>query len=122
MMMSKTFLNLANRLISYVVIVSLCVAGGYAAYALWDNGLVYAAVDHVNEEMLELKPEAEDSSPTFDELLAINSDVVGWITIDNTNMDYPILQGETNLSYINTDVYGDFSLAGSIFLDSRNDS
>lgn len=31
-----------------------------------------------------------------------------------------MLQGETNLTYINTDVYGKFALAGSIFLDSRN--
>lgn len=31
------------------------------------------------------------------------------------------MQGKTNLTYINTDVYGKFALAGSIFLDSRND-
>lgn len=37
-------------------------------------------------------------------------------------IDYPILQGEDNLSYINTDVYGSFALAGSIFLDSRCDN
>lgn len=29
------------------------------------------------------------------------------------------MQGENNFSYINTDVYGNFSLSGSIFLDSR---
>lgn len=30
------------------------------------------------------------------------------------------MQGETNLTYINKDVYGNFALAGSIYLDSRN--
>ena len=68
--------------------------------------------------MLKLKP-AEDS-PSFEELLAINPDFKGWVTLDGTNIDHPILQGKTNLSYINTDVYGNFSLAGSVFLDSRN--
>ena len=32
------------------------------------------------------------------------------------------MQGEDNLSYINTDVYGEFALAGSIFLDSSCDN
>ena len=34
---------------------------------------------------------------------------------------YPVLQGEDNLTYINKDVYGNFALAGSIFLDSNCD-
>ena len=58
----------------------------------------------------------------FDELKAINPDVNGWLTMPETAIDYPLVQGETNYSYINTDVYGEFALAGSIFLDSRNDN
>ncbi|MCC8067077.1 MAG: class B sortase, partial [Clostridiales bacterium] len=42
------------------------------------------------------------------------------ITLDNTEIDHPIVQGENILSYINTDVYGNFALAGSIFLDPAN--
>lgn len=121
MIKSKFILMAANTLLSAVVVVSLCISGAYAAYALWDNSLVYAAVDDVQADMLNLKPEIQEGGPSFDELIAINSDVVGWVTIDNTSMDYPIVQGETNLSYINTDIYGDFALGGSIFLDSRND-
>lgn len=41
---------------------------------------------------------------------------------DHTNIDQPILQGKDNLSYINTDVYGNFAMAGSIFLDSGCDN
>lgn len=122
MKISKFILKAANTLVSYVVVISLCIAGVYAVYALWDNSRVYAAVDDVQDDMLKLKPDMTDGRPSFEELLAINPDVVGWITIDNTNMDYPVLQGETNLTYINKDIYGEFALAGSIFLDSRNDS
>ncbi|MBP5236563.1 MAG: class B sortase, partial [Clostridia bacterium] len=57
---------------------------------------------------------------SFDELHAVNPDVCGWVTLDGTQIDYPVLQGETNLSYINTDVYGNFALAGSIYIDCRN--
>lgn len=58
----------------------------------------------------------------FEELKAINPDVNGWVTMPGTAIDYPLVQGKTNFSYINTDVYGNFALSGSIFLDSRNDN
>lgn len=61
---------------------------------------------------------ADDS--LFGQLKAINQDITAWITLPGTAIDYPVMQGDTNYSYINTDVYGNFALAGSIFLDSRN--
>ena len=63
--------------------------------------------------------EEPDDSP-FGQLKAINKDITAWLTMPGTAIDYPVLQGTTNYSYINTDVYGNFALAGSIFLDSRN--
>lgn len=68
-------------------------------------------------------PEAvyEAYGAPFDELIAINPDVNGWLTMPGTAIDHPLVQGQTNYSYINTNVYGEFALSGSIFLDSRND-
>ena len=65
-------------------------------------------------------PESSYDTP-FDALRAINTDVNGWVTMPGTAIDFPLVQGETNFTYINTDVYGNFALSGSIFLDSRND-
>ena len=119
--MAGLILKAANSLLNFIIIVSLLLAGTYAGYALWDNNQVYAAAEHVQADMLKLKPELTENEASFEELLTINKDVCAWVTVDNTNIDFPVLQGETNLSYINTDVYGNFALAGSIFLDSRND-
>lgn len=132
MNLARAILRAANALVSLAVAVCLTVSGAYACYALWDNQQVYSAAENVQLEMQKLKPKveqttdqadapAEPAPPSFDELLAVNEDVCAWLTIDNTKIDYPVLQGETNLDYINTDVYGNFALAGSIFLDSRND-
>lgn len=119
----RFFLKAANSLVSLAVILFLTVAGVYSGYALWDNAQVYAAVDDVQSELLKLKPDAEEEEgASFEELLAINPDVCAWLTLDGTEIDYPIVQGEDNLSYINTDVYGEFALAGSIFLDSSCDN
>lgn len=121
--MARWILKAANSLLNLIVMFSLLVAGTYAGYALWDNNQVYAAAQNVQADMIKLKPVIEDSGEkgaSFEELLAVNPDVCAWVTVDNTNIDFPILQGETNLTYINKDVYGDFALAGSIFLDTRN--
>lgn len=111
-----------NSFVSLLVIVALLTAGVYAAYALWDNQQVYEEARDVQLQMQELKPDTgdTDSGPSFAELQTINPDVCGWITMDGTQIDFPVVQGETNLTYINTDVYGSFALAGSIFLDCRN--
>lgn len=118
---SRFFLKAANSLFSLVVFLCLGIAGLYAAFALWDNNRVYTAAGDVQADMIKIKPTVEeDGGASFEELLAINPDVCAWVTLDNTKIDYPILQGETNLTYINTDVYGNFALAGSIYLDTRN--
>ena len=66
-------------------------------------------------------PTEEPADDTlFGQLKTINQDITAWITLPGTAIDYPVMQGDTNYSYINTDVYGNFALAGSIFLDSRN--
>lgn len=100
-----------------IVAVLLMLLAVYAGYALWDNQQVYAAAAEVRTSLLELKP-AEDE-PSFAALRAVNPDVCAWVTLDGTGVDYPVVQGEDNLTYVNTDVYGNFSLSGAIFLDSR---
>ena len=86
---------------------------------------LYASVDalHVYQtardtSILKFKPEiAEKNEETLRQL---SEDAVAWLTIDDTDIDQPIMQGKTNDSYLNKDPYGEFSLSGSIFLDSRN--
>ena len=53
----------------------------------------------------------------FDALKKINPDVVSWITIPGTNIDYPLLQGKDNNQYLHKDMEGRDSVAGAIFLD-----
>ena len=52
----------------------------------------------------------------------LSDEAVGRIIIDNTSINYPIMQGENNFKYLNTSPTGENSLVGSIFLDYRNSS
>ena len=118
MSISRIALGLTDRLLRAAAALLAAVVGLYSAYALWDNARVYTAADDVRADMLRLKPDHEtDGGASFAELRAVNGDVRAWLTLDGTAIDYPVLQGTDNMTYLNRDVYGRFALAGSIFLD-----
>lgn len=54
----------------------------------------------------------------FEALYAQNSDLIGWIKMADS-VDYPVLYRD-NSFYMDHDFYGQYSQAGSIFLDARN--
>ena len=56
----------------------------------------------------------------FDELKEINKDTIGWLKVNNTNIDYPVVQGEDNDYYLNRDYYQNKNRHGWIFVDYRN--
>ncbi len=47
-----------------------------------------------------------------------NEDIVGWIEIENTNINYPVLQGENNEYYLTHNYKKEKSEKGSIFLSA----
>ena len=56
----------------------------------------------------------------FKALKSVNDDVVGWIYCEGTQINYPVLQGETNDTYIRTLYTGEGHPSGSIFVDANN--
>ena len=56
----------------------------------------------------------------FASLRMVNEDVVGWVYIEDTKINYPILQGRDNRHYVSTLIDGQYNGAGSIFMDYRN--
>lgn len=59
---------------------------------------------------------------SFEELLAINPDTVAWLTIDDTHIDHPVVQGKDNYEYLNIAFTGEEYAGGSLFLDKDNSS
>lgn len=56
----------------------------------------------------------------FAALQEINPDVSGWIYIPGTNVNYPIMSSTEKEKYLRKDIYGNKSVAGSIFTDWNN--
>lgn len=57
----------------------------------------------------------------FVDLHKINEEIVGWISIEDTKVNYPILQAEDNAYYLDKNYQHEKTAAGSIFMDFRND-
>lgn len=112
--------RVSNRILNIIVGILTLILFLYGAYCLWDT-YVTARGAFISDDLLEYKPiPGQEENPTLDELMAINPDVVGWLTVDDTHIDYPVVQGENDMEYINKDVYGEFALPGSIFLSCVN--
>lgn len=61
----------------------------------------------------------DEKKLTYAEYRALNSDVVGWIKIKDTNVDYPIVQSHDNEEYLTLTPTLVESKAGSLFVDSH---
>ena len=82
----------------------------------------------LNQELQENIPNIEiDTSEEIDvnkevfktiiDLQKENTDVKGWIKINDTNINYPLLQGLDNDYYLNRNYQKEYSSYGSIFID-----
>lgn len=112
----RLFIALANSIVDMAVLVCLLLLIAVGAYGLWDNELMVQGADQSN--YAEYQP--TENPLSFQELQKLNPDVFGWLEVYGTNINYPLLQGEDNDKYVHTDVMGNYSASGSLFLDYRN--
>ena len=56
----------------------------------------------------------------FDELSGINNETVGWLTVNNTKVNYPVVQHTDNDFYLKKDFNKNKNSYGWIFMDYRN--
>ena len=72
------------------------------------------------EEVIIEENNEEISVVDWQKLENINKDIIGWIKIDNTNIDYPILKDDDSLKYLNRSYDGKYNKNGSIFTLNNN--
>lgn len=97
-------------LITNLLLLSILAYCGYNVYIKFKD---YKQADITYEKVRKLKKE---------DLSNINPNFRFWITVENTNIDYPVLQGTDNNFYLDKDIYKNKLGSGSIFMDYRNKS
>lgn len=104
-MLLNTVLCLAAALLLFI-----------SGYSLLDN--YYIEQQAVDPTLLAYKPSLSGQDKAA--LMITLEGQVGWVCIDDSYIDFPVMQGSTNFEYLNKDPYGNFQLSGSIFLDYTN--
>lgn len=116
----KILINIIRKIsrgIDYLILILSFIILFIGAYSIWDTHQVQEIASTEEYEMY--KPE-KSNLLSYEKLIELNNEVIGWIDIYGTKVDYPIVQAKDNDKYLNTTVLGEFSTAGSIFLDCRN--
>ncbi len=97
---------------------------GYLAYTYWKadseyNDVAERALDE--EQVTAPGTTLADMTVDWDYLRSINSDVVAWVYVPGTRINYPVVQGVDNDEYLHKSFSQDESFGGrggSIFLDA----
>ena len=66
-------------------------------------------------------PMTEIDDFDYQSLLYENSDCIGWLKIEGTDISYPVVQGEDNEFYLHHDFQKRYAICGTLMLDCRND-
>ena len=114
----KHIVRTLSRTVDNAVLLTLLVCLMFAAYALWDTHQMLAAADANNYQTY--KPTNEETK-SFEDFRAMNNDVIGWLTIYDTTIDYPVLRSpNSNDDYLSKNPEGEWEGSGSLFLDHHN--
>lgn len=101
----KIFKSIINIVLTLIIVI--------CAYKIIHQLKEYNDADKVYNLIREEKEES-------DNLFEKNIDYRGWIKIDNTNINYPILQGQDNEGYLYKDINNEYIVSGSIFMNYLN--
>ena len=114
----------AGRVVSVLLFV-IGIALIVAAAGMWiHNQWQYHEQDRINEELATFADVSDNgtTAPQVDwaDLKAVNDEVVGWLQIPGTAVNFPVYQGPDNEKYLHTSAEGEYSLGGQVFMDAEN--
>ena len=115
-----------SKFIIPVLLLGTLIISAYQLYQIYRD---YAAEKAIHDMALEYRPEdtaSADGEPKEEiinqsilDFQAKYPDVVGWLTIDGTNIDYPFVWYSDNAFYLRRDLEKKYAQAGTLFMDYR---
>ena len=119
------------KLCSFLIIVGIISTVGYIFV---NNYRSFQEVSTIQDEVANIIEKEEtngtDESQTEEGLVIkntyisslqqINPDIIGYLKVNNTNIDYPVVTAEDNRYYLKKNLYQEDDINGWIFMDFRN--
>ncbi len=104
-----------------IFILSICAIIYYFYNANKDKNKYQDVLNNINIDEEQVTEERTERMLQVEELKKENQDIVGWIEIEGTNINFPVLQGTDNQYYMEHTYTKEYSKGGSIFLDKSYD-
>ena len=122
--MSMKVKSFIRNIITICLIIVICICG----YKIYSKLYEYKKADNIYNDLRKEKNYTNKNSSNKTnknkensiDFSHINKDFVCWINIENTNIDYPVVQSKDNSYYLHRDIYGNYLYAGTTFLDYRD--
>lgn len=110
--------EISRKIIFWLALLAFIVAGANIAYyyinpLIQQNKLNTVATDYHKEHSENYY--SSEINPKFASLYKKNKDIIGWITVGGTNIDYPVMQSEDEDFYLRRNFDKSDSREGSIF-------
>ena len=107
----------------YTILMLICIGVFiFALYNVVNILLEYKEIEDFYDDTIDEYVELDDKGVVtyvdLPKLISKNTDVKGWIYIEGTTINYPLLQGPNNDYYLYINYDGNYSEAGSIYIDS----
>ena len=86
-----------------------------------DGDLADSAAEGKDAEEVRM---GEDKVAVLEEYAGLyeeNEDMAGWLSVEGTKIDYPVMQGEDDEYYLHHDFYGQESKYGCLYVRNRAD-
>lgn len=111
--------NGALNVITVCLIGIILVSGYKIGKTMWEYQVAKSAYTKISEKTAKVDPKQFTGVVDWKALKKVNPDVQGWLYQKGTVINYPVVQGTDNDTYLHTRFDKQWSGGGTLFVDSR---
>lgn len=118
----KKLFNVVMRIIELIFLI-LLVYSSINIFKWYNNNKENKQIINEIAESVTINQDTNEEKKykiNFEELKQKNSDTVAWLKVENTNIEYPIVQANNNSYYLTHNFDKKYNVAGWIFADYKN--
>lgn len=114
----------SNKILIIILILIFLAIFTVCLYFIIKDFKEYEENEQLTEELIddviEINPETDETTIDWNNLKSINNDIIGWIEIEDTKINYPILQDNSKLYYLRHSYNKQYNSSGSIFTTNES--
>lgn len=119
---TKKLFNVVMRIIELIFLI-LLVYSSINIFKWYNNNKENKQIINEIAESVTINEDTNEEKKykiNFEELKQKNSDTVAWLKVENTNIEFPIVQANNNSYYLTHNFDKKYNVAGWIFADYKN--